>query len=468
MSRSPRYANFVRVAALAMFIAAGVAGAAVIFVDDFTDPVASHLRWLKSLPDDMLSATVDGGSLTLTNNSAYVGDYYGSLGNSKPSVLTVSVVLKSISADGHAGVMFCRGDGPEGYLLTVYEGEVGVFKFTKTSNGGVSYSSIRLESSFDLNHSSDTLMASKNGSTINVFVNGVFQFSISDTQFASGDVSLYVSPQANAVFGPVRVTDEFIEGGQSTEFSDNFSSSELRYWQYPNSTVPVANVVDGRLVVNPGAGSATWIYVDLNITDFSVKVDVNHVSGTTGEPYGIVLVGERTGGALSMVNFAIRGDRRYTIWDSNDNEYISVPSTAIKGSAGDLGVVFIDTLEVRKMPGSNQYDFLANGTLLASYPVVNFKIASIGLFCYSAQTVSFDNFAAKKEVDPSSIKHGVTKISRRPAGAKRPASTVFYDLRGRKRYTVAASPAAGRMPVRAAGMYVTENGREIRIRKGAR
>jgi hypothetical protein len=465
-------ANFVRAAALATVVAAGAAGAAVILEDGFTDPVASHGQWVNSDPENM-TVGVEGGSLTLANRNDYPNEYLHPF-TTKPSVFTITFVLKSVSGNGNGGVMFCRGEGPSGYFLTIDDGMVTVFKFTATTNS-ISWNSIYRATSFDLNPSSEnTLAVSKNGSTFNLFVNGAYQGSFTDTQYGSGDVSLVALQQVTAVFGAFLMTNEFTEGKARTSFKDNFNGNGLRYWQDIHSGAPTVSEGNGVLTMKTNAGDYARIYVDLELTNFAAKVEVSHRSGSTSPAYGIVLIGEGipipgrpNEYTVPMVYFGIRGDRKFGVWKTGSGTTLSEVIPAIKG-AGVGGLLFVDTIEVKRMSGSSTYEFLANGTTLTEYPVVDFKIVGIGVFSEGNLEVAFDNFSAEQE-GTTSIKRGA-QVSRRPAGAVvKKNGMAFYDLRGRKRYTVTAAQAIdGRMPVRAAGVYVNENGREVRVRKNGR
>ena len=470
MVRSTRFANFVRGAALALALAAGVAGAAVILEDDFTDPLASHLKWIKS--PDTVDVTVGGGSCTISNPSLYSGEYSHAFSGAKPAVFTISFTLKSVDAGKHAGVMFCMNDGPTGYYLTINNNLLAVFKYVMTGNG-ITGNTIYYESSHDLKPSDNVFAVSKSGSEFHLFLNGFFQGKFADAQYPSGDVALFVPAGTSAVFGRFSMTDEFTPGGKRTSFSDDFSSGELKYWDtLSGGGTPGISVADGALRLKNGAGVSSWMYVDMDIPNFSASVEARYVAGSTTSSYGVVLVGENPGPNqnIPMVHFAIRGERKYAVWSSKDANYSVTASSAIKGAPpAGLDAILIDTLEVKKLPGTSAYQFLVNGQPLSTdYAVVDFNVIGIGVFCYESLEVAFDNFSARSE-GPTSINRGA-QISRRPAGAAAKGNShVFYDLRGRKRYTVTATQAIeGRMPVRAAGVYVNGSGREVRVSKGGR
>ena len=463
MVRSTRLANFVRAAALATVVAAGAAGAAVILEDGFTDPVASHDKWVNNAMD-IMTHSVGDGSCTLTNTSpTYAGEYLHTFsGTAKPQIFTISYVEKSLSVSGGASLFFCRASALNGYALAVSQGAPVVYKYVAGNGTPVSPPGTAI----DMKPSNNKFTVSKMGSEFHVFVNDVFQFKFNDTQYASGDVSFMVNPGASVVIGDFLMTDEFTEGKARTWFQDNFNGNGLKYWDILGSGSPVVEEADGVMKVRTGEGDYSWAFVDLELTNFAAKVEVSHKSGGTSPAYGIVLIGENTPGqTIPMVYFGIRGDRKFGVWKTGSQTTLSDVTLAIKG-AGAGGLLFVDTIEVKKMSGSSTYEFFANGTRLTGYPVVDFKIVGIGVFCEGNLEVAFDNFSVRKEGSPLSINRGA-QISRRPAGAAAKGNShVFYDLRGRKRYVMTATQAAGRMPVRAAGVYVNESGREVRVSKG--
>jgi hypothetical protein len=302
-------------------------------------------------------------------------------------------------------------------------------------------------------------------------VNDVFQGKITDAQYASGDVSLFVHKNTSAVFGAFYMTDVFTEGKPRAYFADDFDSGRSKYWKYLSSGGnPEISDAGGTLNVKTADGVTSWMYIDLAPTDFEARVHVRHVAGATGagDKYGIVLLGDAPSGShIPMVHFGITGNRRYLIWSTNDNP-LPVPqqSTAIKGSAGPSAVEYIDTLQVKKVSGSSKYEFIVNGQTIADYPVVNFPITGIGIFTDAGMTIAYDNFEAKKEGATS------IKFNRNPQQTIRNGkviknvNNVFYDLRGRKRY--AANPQATDRTIRAAGVYVNQNGRELLTDKNKR
>jgi hypothetical protein len=298
-------------------------------------------------------------------------------------------------------------------------------------------------------------------------VNGVFQGKFEDAQFNSGDVSLFVPQQSSAVFSEFRMTDEFTGGSPPTSFSDDFSGTTLKKeWRFlGNDERPVPN--NGTLNAAIASDKDMHIYIDMELSNFSAGVDVRHVAGSASQLYGLVLIGKGEAGAsIPMVYFWINGDQKYAVYNNmtDDINATITHSNVILGSAGALDVVWIDKLKIKKAAGASTYEFTINGeTVNSAHPTANFEIRGIGLICRGGQTIAFDNFYVEKEGNPTSVEWSSKQISR-PLSSIINRSHVFYDLRGRKRYTVATS-AQNRVQTKAAGIYVNKNGREVAVRK---
>ena len=433
-----------------VFLTAAASFGAVLLEDGFTDPVFSDGKWLNSLDNDKMSVAVGSGSCSINNTSRYSGEYYHTFGT-KPSTFTISFVLKSVSRDGEAGVLFCRNSSMNGYYLTISDGKVALYKFINGSG-----STIYFVNSPDIKAFDNKFTVSKQGSEIHLFLNDVFQGKVTDAQYGSGDFALFLSENTSAVFGPVRITDEFTGGGPRTSFADNFDNGRSKYWQYLDyGSNPEFIDENGALTVKTSASGASGMYVGVEFTDFEVRVDVQHVSGGSNY-YGIILKGP----GISTVSFGITGDKKYSVWSAESVIPEHDKNPAIKGSAGDLGVVYIDKLEVFKKSGSSTYEFKVNGTTISNdYPVVDFPIMGVGVFTYSDIWIRFDNFEAKKEGTTSIKFVRNPNQSLRGGAAAKNVNNAFYDLRGRKRYV--SNPQSAARTLRASGVYVNQSGREV-------
>jgi len=465
-------AGYLKGLAAALLFAAMPAMCADLLVDDFTNPDASHLKWINT-DQGTLTHSVAGGSCTLDNSaSSSIGEYKHDFGASKPAVFTLSYVLKSVQGS-IAGAFFCRQpDSRTGYILTTASQEgsrfVAVYKIT-VSGTSISAASIFYEKSFDLNPTDNKLTVSKSGSTFHVYANDFFVGGFTDASYNAGDISLVTWNNTKAVFGAVRVTDDFKPGSGRTSFSDNFNGNGLKYWEYLTSVdgpAPTIGEVDGKLKITSRDSGAAWLYVNIaDLTDFTARVEVSHISGKLTSPYGFFLIGENA--STQMVKFFIMAGRYYAVWKSGAESYTPALSTAIRGSgASSDGSVYIDTLTIRKNANSPTYEFLANGQPLAiNLGQVNFSIKAIGLFCENDVTLAFDNFDVKQNNPVSILKDGNKPTSPKPSSVTT-RNSVYYDLRGRRRYSAIASTQGNGARVRAAGLYVNKNGREAVAKKG--
>ena len=463
MSRINYSAKWVTISAFVFLTASGLFGA-VLLEDGFTDPVFSHGKWLAS---DDLAATVSGGACAL-NNTKGIGEYLHTFGSPKPSTFTITYTLKSVTGDANrAGVLFCKQPNTyNGYFLTVEGDELVLYNMVQSGNDiGWNPINNKGKQSIDINPSNNEITVSKSGSRIVLFANGAYVGEYNDNTYGSGDFALFLSDNTSAVFGPVRITDTFTDGGARTSFADNFDNGRSKYWKYLSvGGNPEISDANGALKIKTDTKVSSWTYVDLGLADFTARVDVQHLNGgtTINNMYGIVLLGSppNGGGEIPMVYFAITGNRRYAVWKTGTTMPDPAQSTAINGSAGDLGVAHIDTLEVKKASGSSKYEFIVNGqTLSADYPIADFPITGIGIFTFPEITIAFDNFEAKKEGTTSIKFVRNPNQSLRGGAAAKNVNNVFYDLRGRKRYV--SNPQAAARTLRASGVYVNQSGREV-------
>ncbi|MDR0331325.1 MAG: hypothetical protein LBH93_06415 [Chitinispirillales bacterium] len=466
MNRFRRCLGF---AAFSMLFAAMPALCAELFGDDFTDPAASHQKWMNL--DDAAVTVADGGC-TIDNGPGSVSEYYHDFGASKPEVFTLSFTLKSIERGSVAGALFCRqgnssGNVTGGYVLTARSDTVIVYKLTLSGNS-YGLNSVLYQRSADVLPANNKLTVSKNGSTFHVFANDEFVGEFTDADYGPGDISLFTFSNTKAVFGALSVTDAF-QNGKRTEFSDNFDNASLKYWNYLQGSGPAPEIraADGKLKITTvdggdGPSGAAWMYVDIELSEFEARVEASHVSGSNTSPYGFILIGD---GPSEIAYFAIRGGRRYLVWRQGEPQPDPVLASSINGAG------YTDLLEIKKTKESPGYEFYANGALLSpredwqDWPsLVNFKITGIGLFAQNELAAEFDNFYVKEKQQTSSIRtyNNSKRISRAPS-AQKSANPAFYDLRGRKRYTLTAAPNRASIK-RAAGVYVNENGREVRVR----
>lgn len=449
-------------ATLTLLLFTTLSTAADLLVDDFTDNLASHRLWETS--NSYLTATVGGGSNVLANTSTQgVAEYVHEFDAPKPSTFTVTYVQKAITPqNARAGVFFCRSAGLNGYQLFRHDEDmIVVLKYVSGSG-----SNIFQARSFDLKPGDNEYKISKRGSDFNIFVNGAYLGSFTDSQYASGDLSFLIPPGATSTIGKITVTDQFEEGSERSSFTDNFDGNGLKYWDLSLKMGTVSVVeADGMMKMTTGAGSVSWAYVDLKADYFTVTAEAQYLSGAETEFYGIVLVGETPpgGGIVPMLSFGIRADSRYAVWTSSEDSLQIGRDNIIWGKLAR------DTIMVRKLQGSSEgFELLVNGKRLNhERSGVDFKVVGIGLFAYNNMQIGFDNFSAAREGVSTSIKDRPS-VSRRPVAAGRSQNPVFYDIKGRKRYSTAAMP--GRLPSRAgaAGVYVNENGRDVRVRKDMR
>lgn len=430
-----------------------VASGAELLNDDFSDPSVSRDLWLQNLPEEMMTVTVDGGSCQIVNSSEYSSHYMHSFSDPKPSTFTLSFVLESTSAEGNAGVVFCKQgteDALNGYYVTVIEEQVVVYKCENSSA-----ENIFQEKSFDFVSGENKIMISKDGAVFNAFVNDAFVGTFTDENgYSYGDVAFSVSGNTEAVFGSFLMTDQFTEGSVPTSFHDDFEDDTIKRWLRLEDKASVEEN-GGVLNVTTASEANLWMYTELALENFEARVEVSHKAGSSTASYGLILLGD--GSPVPMVYFGIRGDRRFYVAQAQEN-FSPALSAAVNGASDNGTDFYVDTLEIRKSADTDIYEFLVNGVSLEEYTNVSFDITGVGLFADPDLELEFDNFSAAQT--------GTSPVGREmrvqnPSVIRNRGLRGTFDLLGRK-----AAPVSGRSfgKSRAAGVYVNDRGRNIRIR----
>ncbi len=430
-------------ALLPVLAMAVVASAADILVDDFTSSSESRNKWLSELPAEMMSITVGGGSCSINNTSTYSGAYGHTFSGTKPSTFTITYTVKSSPANG-GGVLFCRQPETfDGYFINTTATDVYVMRFGSTNQNV-------FQKSGHFASQDNQITVSKQGSNFDVSVNGVLVGKFTDATYSSGDVALFLNGTAQVVYGAFKMTDQFTPGVNRTSFTDDFSCSSI-WWTRLEDEATV-NVADGVLNVVTGASESFWMHTELPLDNGSLtRVEVSHKAGSPTGSYGLILTG--AGNPTPMVYFGIRGDRRWYVAKPGES-YAPALNAAIKGQA-DGNNYFIDTLEIRKEAGSQNYVFTVNGINLKEYTGVDFEITGVGLFADPSLTLQYDNFL----VDVTSPIRNNLRVQRSPVVNSRIIGS--FDLLGRRSTPITTQGVSVR---RTSGVYLNEQGKNIMIR----
>jgi hypothetical protein len=438
------------------------------FSDDFSNFVQTNSNWLQ-MPADSVNRVCAGGVYTVTNqHMGYAALVYHTFATKTPT-FTASCVIKRSSAAVAAGMWLCLSlsGTPAGYAVQLYNsgdpavGYITIRKYATAGSGQI------LGVEYHFQNLSDTLMVSKQGSTLFVFCNGVFLDSVTDNTnpIASGDFGLMVPPNSQVTFDDVLFTNQFTPGSFPTRFIDSFDNSSMgKYWiMRPSQYLAEDTVL--KMTVPPAAGA--FCDVRMTLDTLAARLVVSWRSGDSIPFYGLYLYGppDTSSGTFPMVFFGIDGSR---VGKAFMLAASASPSQYIRGKAiwtGSDSVFFKDTIDVFRTTGSNYYFMNVNGYRIDSLATasVTFPIYGAGIFCWGSTTGGQIVYVDYFRVGPDSNSTPVVYIAKGTRTLKNIrfaplTSRYLFDPLGRK---VGIRDASGRLTgkVLAPGCYIMKEGK---------
>lgn len=375
----------------AVLLAAMAVNAAVIFQDDFSNPGVSNQNWSASNPDQV-TISFAGGECTATNTSNSAGVLLIHELDENLPAFTLSVKINR-PEDKTAGFYFCLGVEDNkiiGYELLLFESNHMIIWKHK---GDTPVKLFQGQSAY-LVSGYNEIKISRNTEKFNVFCNGQFTGSFTDSEYGSGNVAMELGPEAAVKFDDVVVTDQFEEASVRTCFADDFSSGDLVGW-FKEGMGQIEFKDDSLMITTSDSGCN--LVTDLQLNNFVSKVIVSHRNGSVSTPYGFLLQGRSPDNSqIPLSGFIITGKRMYGAFTPSSSSYNLYSSQKIRGAAyteGGQTYYFYDTLELSKQPTTG-YIFKVNKAALCTIPEIGFEITNIGLFCSDSLSLLFDDFVA--------------------------------------------------------------------------
>lgn len=438
----------------------------VLFSDNFSDPVQTHLDWNANMQDHMNLNFNDNRLLVTNSNTQFSGLVITEL-SQKPDTFTLSVQISGSSQEANgAGVLFCyQGTGLNGYLFNIQGNNlVAVQKYT---SGG--HSSLFQKQSAYLTSVSNELKIVKVGGGFHVFINGEYEGGFSDSEYSSGDIALLAPPSSQTYFESVALTTEYEPPSPRNKFITSFEGDgALVGWSHlspdPGSQITEE---DGVLkMVTDSQGVGVLYYVSIDLENFAARTVVSHRSGNTNQLYGLFLMGEPVGN-VPMAFFGIAGFRQYAVYEADGvSPVVLQPSNKIRGTAlkqdGNTHF-FLDTLDVVKISDRDHYIFMVNGDTLGRLPEVDFAIKGIGIFGHKGMELFYEYFGVEegseipdyiRVIRTPMVKHG--NIQNRRGGT--------FDLLGRRINTEMDSRLRSDV-LKPSGVYISDHeGRKLIVR----
>lgn len=376
-------------------VACSVGVAFGAFTDDFNDPASSNPKWVTS-GDKVTIQFVDKTCKITNTDTTYAGMAYHTFPNPKPELFTLSAKIVLAQGAPSAGFVCCMTLDTKvmGYNVSFSsQGDVSVDKVGSSSaaTGLVSTHSAYLTTG------TNELKISRKEGVFNLFCNGRFTATFTDTEFPRGDIALLVDAKSTVTFDDVVLADTFETGVAPTCFADNFDDGNLLGWSSFGDANAHIVVTGGALrITTSAAGQGVYAEADLGLNQFVMNAVVSFRGGSTDKSYGLFVRGTAPT-SVPLAGFGITAGKLCGAFLAG-KEYSPVPSTSIKGApyvsaTGDT-TFYNDTLQVIKRNGSAEYLFVVNADTLARLTGVDFAITGVGVFCSEGVDVVVDNFLA--------------------------------------------------------------------------
>lgn len=359
----------------------------VIFEDDFSNPTNSLLNWVSSNASVVTMSFEDG--VCKANNTDNVGGLiYHTFNNGKPSTFTLSGKITRSSENLEPGFFFCLGITG---TVTGYYARIGTDSYITVFRTDSENPLLSVKSPF-VASATNELKICKQGSSFVVFCNGRKVGSFTDSKYSSGDIAMFLPKNTAAVFDDIKVTDTFDTlSSVNACFSDDFNSNAEMFGWATLSDEAEVKVADGKLHLT--TGKYAYVFTDISLEEFTMRVDVSFVSGSKNSMYGLFIKGD--GSPIPMSGFIITGNRSFGVFANNQSIPLT-PNTAIRGA---VVAGLIDTLEVRKSKDTG-YIFRVNGVNLDTLDNIGFVMTGVGVFCNDSLDLTYDNFAIAEGDSP--------------------------------------------------------------------
>lgn len=377
------------ISSLVILVLQTVVAGAVVYQDDFSAPLNSYKDWISSNSDFNKPDFIDGGCKVVNSSPTYTA--FVSHQVTLPATFSYSCTITRSGATVSTGIAFYISSTGN-YSIILGEHEIFIMAPGASSVPGISCP--------NLDPKTNKITVSKKESTYNIFVNDRFTTTFTDAKAYTGGIAFLNYPATTAVFDNVLVTDTFTEGSTAKCYSDVFDDASLSYWNVLAQKC-TKKVENGKFTMTTEDNDSAYCFLstDLKLTNFVVRVEVSHISGSAQSIYGLRLYGDAN---ADVATFVIDGDRTFGS-AVGANKLTMAANSNINGKSVELGGqthTFIDTLEIVKKANSANYLFVVNKDTIDTLTGINFAITSVGFFGQKNLTLQFDNFAAAEGDTP--------------------------------------------------------------------
>lgn len=423
---------------------------AVIFQDDFSNPLVSYQNWASSNSDFNKPTFVNGACKVENTDDTFTS--YVSTQLALPTTFTYSCTVTRTAETDNAGIVFYF-NASNTYSIILDSRYIFIMEPNKESALSISCPY--------LNGTTDKITVSRENATYNIFINDQFVTTFSDNNSRSGSIGFINYPRVTAIYDNVVVNDQFLEGASRKCYTEGFDDASLKFWEIMEDK-NTRTVENGKLTIKTENNkNAQCVFAtSLNLTNFVIRVEVSHIEGSGQSTYGLRLFDSSYS---RIASFAINGDRAFGS-SLDTNSFDVGTSTRIFGKAITIEgqhYIFTDTLEVVKPANSSHYLFVVNNDIIDTLTGIDFNIASVGFFCYGDLNLQFDNFAAA-EGDSAYCPSGIRLKNRHTSRVSfRPAATArTYDILGRSMPAIRLNGRIYQNGHRASGVYLENSSKK--------
>jgi hypothetical protein len=432
------------------------------FSDNFNDPASSNSNWMAST--EKVTRTFENGAMTVTNtDTSYANMMYHTFSAAdKRELFTLSAKITLKPGARSAGFLCCLSIGSKVTGYNVSFGPDGAVSVDKVGSSAATTQLVLQRSAYLVAGTNELKISRKEGK-FNLFCNGHFTATFTDTEFKSGDLGLLVDAKSAAVFDDVVMTDVFTEGAAPTCFADDFNDGNLLGWSNFGSEAAVIKVADGALRITTAGNQDVYEEVAIGLSQFVMKAVVSLHRGGIGKTYGLFIRGTAPE-SIPLAGFVVTGGRMYGAFISGKS-YQLQSSSKVKGAPfvlapGDT-TFYKDTLQVIKRQGTPEYLFVVNNDTLSRLAGVDFAVTGVGIFCSDSLDVVFDDFIAAEgttgacPVLPSTF----SRIHpAKPGVGIAGADMRVFDLSGR---LMPGNRMAANTAAKTPGLYIRSNGKVL-------
>lgn len=380
----------------------------------FEDPFDDASKWVKIYGTPTANASGGwfnvksaGNAQTLYNHSTvFNGDF------------TYSVKLKINSANTQGvGILFCWQSNFQGYMLYITGTRQYTFGKWVNTGGSISFVPLAIQWSSFAGLTDNVIKVSKKGNEIVLACNGHLFQKVTNADFPSGSIGLFVGTNEDVSFDHATVTDQFEDIAPTTYFADKFGDNNTNGWAKLQNTNGTVTSTGGVLQITNVPTQLIFYTSGVYKTEPCTST-VTFKSGDKSKIYGITYCVIDTP-SVSRYSFVINGNREFAV--------ITGGSYTLTGNSNITGVT--DQLIVTK-----DYKFMVNGQIIYDQPISTAPaFNAVGYVVGPGVNIDCDNFSVGT-YNSSPIIHNphIAPTAKIKKNYLLGGSGLIYDIRGRQ------------------------------------